>query len=381
MKVLHLIYTHGIAGAEKYLKHLLPPLKDKGISSHLVLVCSPGFENKLQEYCDDMSKRGIPSSVKVYSKKNFLSAAKSIAAYTKQHDIEVLHSHLVNSDTLAILTRYLYNKKLKLVSTKHGYSEYVLKQIIDVNKLGSLKWKAKLKPYYYVTWLTLKLIPHNFAVSKAMAQLYQNLGFTKNPMPFIHHGLHVQLPESDVPTGIEGNPLLVIAGRLEIFKGHEYIFKAMPAIVKQFPGCKLLVLGEGGEKEYYEGLCQTLGITNNVNFLGFKQNPYSYIKAADVMVIPSLFEPFGLVFIEAIALHKAVVCFDVPAGNEILADNETALMSPRADYANLADNIILLLGNNELRRDIAAKAYDLYCNKFTTEIMVRNTRAYYEGLN
>lgn len=381
MKVLHLIYTHGIAGAEKYLKHLLPPLKDKGISSHLVLVCSPGFENKLQEYCDDMCSRGIPSSVKVYSKKNFLSAAKSIAAYTKQHNIEVLHSHLVNSDILAILIRYLYNKKLKIVSTKHGYSEYVLKQIIDVNKLGSLKWKARLKPYYYVTWLTLKLIPHNFAVSRAMAQLYKNLGFTKKAMPYIHHGLNVQAPAGETLTNITGSPLLVIAGRLEIFKGHEYIFKAMPAVLKRFPHSKLLVLGEGGEKQYYENLCQTLGITNSVNFLGFQQNPYSYIRAAEVMVIPSLFEPFGLVFIEAIALQKAVVCFDVPAGNEILTNNETALMAARANYEELAANIILLLENDALRNGMAAKAYQLYSTKFITDVMVQKTLEYYQSLH
>ena len=200
-------------------------------------------------------------------------------------------------------------------------------------------------------------------------------------MPYIHHGLNVQAPAGETLTNITGSPLLVIAGRLEIFKGHEYIFKAMPAVLKRFPHSKLLVLGEGGEKQYYENLCQTLGITNSVNFLGFQQNPYSYIRAAEVMVIPSLFEPFGLVFIEAIALQKAVVCFDVPAGNEILTNNETALMAARANYEELAANIILLLENDALRNGMAAKAYQLYSTKFITDVMVQKTLEYYQSLH
>ncbi len=379
MKVLHLIYTHGIAGAEKYLKHLLPPLKEYGVHSHLILVSPKAYSDKLADYVAEMTVLGIPAQVLEYSKKDFFKAGKKIAAYTKQHDIIFLHSHLVNSDVLAVITKKLFNKKLTLISTKHGYSEDILKQIEDVSNAGQLKTTAMRKPYYYITWLTLKMIPHNFAVSNAMALLYQKLGFTKKAMPFIHHGVNVAANENFEKEEIAG-PLLLIIGRLEIFKGHEYLIKAMPEVVKHFPACKLIVLGEGSQRNNFENLAASLNVSGNILFKGFHPNPYTFIKQADVVVIPSLFEPFGLVFIEAIALQKPVAGFNVAAGNEILTDGQTALLATRANYMELAKNIVVLLKNEALRKQIAANAFAHYQANFTTAVMVKNTFNYYKSL-
>lgn len=379
MKILHLIYTHGIAGAEKYLKHLLPPLKEYDVECHLILVAPAPFYSKLAPYIAEMETLGISAQVLQYSKKDFFKAAKKIAAYTKQHNINFLHSHLVNSDVLAILTKKLYNKKLTLISTKHGYSEDILRQVEDVNNAGQLKAIAMRKPYYYITWLTLKMIPNNFAVSKAMALLYQKLGFTKTAMPFIHHGVNVAVPEQAVTAQTEG-PTLLIIGRLEVFKGHEYLIKAMPEVVKHFPSCKLIVLGEGSQRDNFESLAASLNVNSNIIFKGFSPSPYKFIKQADVVVIPSLFEPFGLVFIEAIALEKPVAGFNVAAGNEILTDGETALLAPRADHQALAANIILLLKNDVLRQQLAVNAFKHYQTGFTTAVMVKNTSNYYKSL-
>ncbi|MFN8253134.1 MAG: glycosyltransferase [Ferruginibacter sp.] len=379
MKVLHLIYTHGIAGAEKYLKHLLPPLREYNIESHLVLVVPPVYSEKVATYCKEMNALGIPVTVLEYSKKDFFKASKRIALYTKEHGIGYLHSHLVNSDVLAILAKKIYNRSLTLISTKHGYSEYILKQVDDVSKSGRLRLKAMSKAYYYITWLTLKMIPNNFAVSKAMAILYQNLGFTGKEMPFIHHGVNVTGSNEPVMEKNPG-PTLLIIGRLEIFKGHICLIKAMPAIVSRFPSCKLIVLGEGGERQNFENLAQSLGVAENVQFMGFHNNPYAFIRQADVVVIPSLFEPFGLVFIEAIALQKAVAAFDVPAGNEILTHGKTALLAPRADHDALAQHIICLLNDKELSSRLGAAGYAHYLNNFTTATMVKNTFNYYNGI-
>lgn len=379
MKILHLIYTHGVAGAEKYLKHLLPPLKGYGIQSHLILVCPPQFSNKLSNYVAEMENLDIPITVLEYSKTGFFSAAKEIAAYTKHHHIEFLHSHLINSDVLAVLVKKFYNRNITLISTKHGYNEKILQKITDVNNLGTLKYRAMLMPYYFIAWLTLKLIPYNFAVSKAMAVFYKNIGFTKTVMPFIHHGVSVNV-NNNLDKQELGSPMLLIIGRLESYKGHQYLLKAMPYIISHFPKCKLIVLGEGKERNNLEALAHELGITNNIAFMGFNTNPYSYIKAADVVVTPSLFEPFGLVFIEAIALAKPVVAFDVPAGNEILTNGVTGLLVPRCNINLLAETITGLLQNQSLRETIGTAAYEHFLKNFTTNAMVQNTALYYKKL-
>ena len=378
MKILHLIYTHGIAGAEKYLRHLLPPLQKENISSHLILVCAPGFEKKLQEYAVELNALGIPCIVLIHSKTGFFTAAKKIAAYTRQHQIQFLHSHLINSDILAILVKFFYNKNLVLISTKHGYSEQIVKQITDADNLGGLKYKARLKPYYYIAWLTLKLIPNNFAVSRAMSRVYQQLGFTKTAMPYIYHGVTVPVAVNN--EGKLAQPQLIIIGRLELVKGHFYLLKAMPAIIAQYPSCKLLILGEGSERVNLERIARDLGISNNVEFMGFQPNPYPYIQQSDLVIIPSLFEPFGLVFIEALALQKTIVAFDVAAGNEILSHLKTAVLVNKADAKQLEKNILNLLQNKALNETIAQNGFQHYNKCFTTGVMIESTKKYYLSL-
>ena len=89
---------------------------------------------------------------------------------------------------------------------------------------------------------------------------------------------------------------MIIAGRLEAIKGHSYLLEAMPKVLQQFPDCVLLVLGEGSLKETLIAQSKSLGIEKSVFFLGFQPDPYSYIANSDMIVLPSLFEPFGLVY-------------------------------------------------------------------------------------
>ena len=94
MKVLHIIYTKGISGAEKYLKDLLPGLKKEGIDGELMLV-SPGlFSNQLMSYCEEMEKLGIKTTCLSAGRPGFLRAAWKISGYLKKNGIDSIHSTL-----------------------------------------------------------------------------------------------------------------------------------------------------------------------------------------------------------------------------------------------------------------------------------------------
>jgi 1,4-alpha-glucan branching enzyme len=140
------------------------------------------------------------------------------------------------------------------------------------------------------------------------------------------------------------------------------------------------VLGEGSEKNNCIEKVKKLGLQKNVEFLGFKPHPYSYISHSDVIIVPSLFEPFGLVYIEAFALKTPVVAFDTAAGNEIIVNNETGLLVEKGDSKALAEKIIYLLENPRERNKIAERAYGKYITSFTTEVMVKNTADWYKSL-
>lgn len=381
MKILHLIYTNGIAGAEKYLSHLLTSLKEHGIECHLIIVCAPGFEIPLQNYCDELKKAGVPTTLFISNRRaSLLITSYKIGKYLRENNISYIHSHLLNSDVFATLVKVFYNKSVIIISTKHGYKESILKQIPNSSNILALKNQSKGKLYYYVTKFVIRHAKYNYAVSKAISKLYYDLGLTKSEMPFIHHGVSVK-------NGVKTNCLntyrfsdiqLIIVGRMEEIKGHKYLIKAMPEVLIKFRDCKLVIIGEGSEMENLQHLCRELKIQNSVIFMGFNNDPYSYVNNSDVIILPSLFEPFGLVYIEAFALKTPIVAFDTPAGNEIMENETTALLVTPRDANAIAKKIIFLLDNPRIASEMADRAYRNYLENFSTARMVKDTVLFYK---
>ena len=383
MKILHLIYTNGIAGAEKYLRHLLPPLKEYGIECHLIIVCAGKSADSLRDYCVESENEGVPTTLFTTTRSGFFYTAFKINKYLKKNGISVVHSHMLNSDVLATIIKVLFNSNLVIISTKHGYKESILKQNPNEENILFLRKEARGKFYYYITRFVLAHSKYNYAVSKVAALLYYNLGLTKEEMPYIHHGVTIkQIPKE---TGINQYRLsssqLVTVGRLEEVKGHSYLLEAMPIIKKKFPGIRLLIIGEGSEKANMEHAISRLGIAENVTFIGFTNDPYSYISNSDVVVLPSLFETFGLVYIEAFALNTPVVAFSTASSKEIIQNNITGLLAIPKDHTSLAEKVLYLLENPEVSHSITAAAQKKYAEHFSAERMVAETAAFYKKIS
>ncbi len=376
MKILHLIYSEQVAGAEKYLLNLLPGLQTEGIDCDLICVSPAKHKYKFIALCDELNKKGVKTTLMTGGKFNFLSVAKRVSEYLKKNNINYLHTHLFKSDLLAVMLKKIFNKKIFLISTKHGYQEKYLSDYAVKKK------KISYNTYYFISKYLAHHINEHVTISKAMSDLYFDLKIIPRRMKYIYHGINVAVPFS---TGHReefriARPQLVIAGRVEEIKGHKYLFDAMPAIIDKFPDVKLLVIGNGTQKEFLLSKTASLGIEKNISFLGFLENPYPYIAHSDIIVLPSLFEPFGLVYIEAFALKTPVIAFDVPASNEIIRDDETGLLVPLANSEILAEKIIYLLQNPEERNRLAEKGYAAYTGYYNTNRMVKDTADWYRSI-
>lgn len=377
MKILHLIYTHGIAGAEKYLLDLLPGLKAYEVGCEIICVCPPAHENKVQLYCDQLTAKGIKTQLIVSSRLNIFGVAKKISRYCTLNQISFIHSHLFNSDALAVFVKLFYNKKITLLSTKHGYQEsYFVK---NAGRVGKIRYNF----YYFITKFIISKIDYNITISKATADLYQLLKLTRTTMPYIHHGISVDenICKEEGVVYRRSSPQLIIAGRLTAIKGHDYLFDAMPGIIKEYPSAQLLVLGEGEEKIRLAKRAAELGIQNHVSFLGFQSNPYAYIEQSDIIIMPSLHEAFGLVYIESFALKTPVVAFDVQACNEIIDNGQTGILVPAKDTTALENAVLQLLKNPEERQMLAINAYNKYTSYYNTSRMVKDTALWYASIN
>lgn len=373
MRILHLIYTSGIYGAEKYLHTLLPELKKYDIESHLLFICPKNSISSLQEYCDEMNEAGIKTTLlPTTSQMSFLLTARIIFRYLKSNNIQIVHSHLFSADFIAVFIKKLYFKKLIILSTKHGYEEtYLVKY-----GLGNKKIPQNI--YYHISRAVNNRIDYSFAVSRAISNMYELLKQGKSKMKYIHHGIS-PLPLYIKQAFVEGTPKLIIVGRLSEMKGHEYLINALPKVIKQFPQLKLIVLGEGALKEKLKNLAKSLTVQNHIEFVGFAA-PGAYIPQCEVMVLPSLFEPFGLVYIESFASKIPVIAFDTQAANEIIEDNETGILVHKIEAEALAEKIIYLLKSPEIRKKIIENAYNKYVTYYIAGRMARETSEWYQSV-
>ena len=372
MKILYLIYTNGVSGAEKHLLNLLPGLKLKGIDCHLIIICPPIFYKVLIDFAQEFIEADIQAHVIASNHNISYKTLHAINQYLLKHSIPVLHSHLVRSDIMAALIKEFFNRRLYLISTKHGYQEKVMCDYIKKD------FKIPKNLLYYVTKYVLRKTDINLAVSKYIADFFINLEFTKLSFPVVHHGIDIpyKLFQDKKQNGFE----IIIVGRLEILKGQFYVIEALPQILKQFPNCKLTLVGNGSYEAKLKKLVDKLNLADKVLFLGFQKDPYELIANADIILIPSLAEAFGLVFLEAMAIGTPIIAFDVPAGNEILVNYKTGVLVTVGDVEAIAAKCISLFSNLEERKKLAFNAHEDYLQNYTKQAMVDNTEIFLKSL-
>jgi len=129
-------------------------------------------------------------------------------------------------------------------------------------------------------------------------------------------------------------------GRLTKQKGFSYLIEATKRVNDSGINADLILLGEGKLENELKSLATELGIKDKVHFFGFVDNPYKYMKAADVFVLSSLWEGFGLVLVEALACRTPIVATDCPFGpSEILKNGKFGKLVPPKSSEKLANEI------------------------------------------
>jgi len=109
-------------------------------------------------------------------------------------------------------------------------------------------------------------------------------------------------------------PIVLGAGRLKPQKDFTTLIEAFARVKQNLPNAKLVILGEGAQRRELENLAAQLRIREDVDLVGFKNNPYAFIAKADVFVLSSIYEGLPNILIEALALKKKIVATNCPSG-------------------------------------------------------------------
>ncbi len=153
-----------------------------------------------------------------------------------------------------------------------------------------------------------------------------------------------------------GRPLLLYIGQLTHRKGADLLVEAMPEVVRSHPQAAfVLVTHNPAGREALQARAAEMGLADRLHILGpvSEEEKIALLRACDAYILPTRYEGFGLPLLEAMACRAPVVTTDIPVVREIVRDGENGLLVPRGDSRALAQAILRLLGDVELRRRLA----------------------------
>lgn len=180
-------------------------------------------------------------------------------------------------------------------------------------------------------------------------------------------------------------PLACVVGRLTPWKGHQALLRAWAQVIERLPEARLLVVGEVAFwDEAYEqelrDLATALKVGDRVLWLGFRDDVADLLRLSDLLVLPSVDEPFGRVIIEAMATQRPVVATASGGVPEIVVEGQTGLLVPPHEHEPLAEAIVSVLSDPALAARMGAAGRQRALERFDVRRVAAQVEALYAEL-
>jgi glycosyltransferase involved in cell wall biosynthesis len=182
-------------------------------------------------------------------------------------------------------------------------------------------------------------------------------------------------------------PVITCAARLFRGKGQDDVIRALPAVRAEFPDVRLLIVGKDDRQamrtsftDELKTLVAELGVTEHVIFTGQRPDMPAMMSVCDVFALPSYEEPFGLVYLEAMAMKKPVVGYASGGAPEVVDHGKSGLLSPPGNIGALAQNIVQLLRDSGARRQMGEYGRRQVVTRFTAQRMADDAADVYASL-
>lgn len=324
---------------------------------------APGFRHRSRETL----LRGVRSAAA------FPVDVLSLAAYVRRNGIRIIHGtdrprDAVYTVALAKMTGTRSVVHVH-VAWSHGYS-------------GPAKWGVRTADGI-------------FSISKFVTETVVATGTPRDRVYTVLNGMDLtgwdpQIDGAPIRRefGVPANaPLLVSVSRLFAQKGQAELLRAFARVREKDPEARLLIVGAdavevhgGSFTAELKVLVGELELTDRVVFTGPRSDIPRIMAACDVFALPSFEEPFGLVFLEAMAMKRPVVSLNNGGTPEVVEHGRSGLLSPSGDIEGLAANIVTLLANPEMRARFGEYGRTRVLDFFTAERMAHDAGRAYEAI-
>ncbi len=296
-----------IGGAERVALDLSSGFVDQGYDVDLVLVEAKG--DLLREVHKDVSIVDLGA-------RRVATSLLPLRRYLSSREPDILYSMMTEPNLIAIAAHRLASTDTRLIISEH-------------NMLSRSTSSIKDQLVVRGAWFSYPLADHAVAVSKGVRQdLLAKTLLDDDSIFVIYNPVHVESIRKKASESVghewfteNSFDVVLSGGRHEPQKGFDTLLDAFARLDRD--NIRLILFGEGPETEALQQQAIMLGIGDHVSFPGFVDNPYSYMSAADVFVLSSVHEGFGLVLIEAMACGCPVVSTDCESGPAEILENGT----------------------------------------------------------
>lgn len=327
-------------GAERVLLNLARGFVEQGLKVDIVLM------KKVGSLLDQLPPEIRLIDLKAQSK---LTTLPKLVKYLRREKPVSMIAALHYPCEIALLAKRLAKVPTKIIISEHNHLSLEAKRIPQLS--------VRLTPL--AARLLYPWADGIVSVSRGVAEdLAKVTKLSKNKIDLIYNP--VITPEIFIKAKEQINhqwfqagepPVILAVGRLHIQKDYPTLLRAFKKVSK-IRDCRLVILGEGPEKENLNRLINQLGLEKNVAMLGFVDNPYVYMKNSAVFVLSSAWEGFGNVIAEALAVGTPVVSTNCDSGPaEILANGKYGELTPVSDIKAMAEAILRILAGNTKQVD------------------------------
>jgi glycosyltransferase involved in cell wall biosynthesis len=330
----------------KKVAFYLPNLAGGGVSGAVVNLMNQLTFSKEVEVLMVLNKkegeflRYLDSNIEIFEldTKRLRDSLFSLLKFLKKIKPDVLISGQSHVNTIALMANQMLRKKIKVIITEHGNLQEGLKDVRNPTKIILLTLMKNFYPK------ADKVISVSKGVEKT---LLKYIKMDKSKMEVIYNPIISDLIYERAEEPLNHKwftskeiPVILSVGRLSKEKDFENLLQAF-SIVKSKVDSRLLIVGEGPERDHLEKLIKKLDLQDSVDLYGFEENPYKFFKNADLFVLSSKTEGLGNVLVEALCLRRKIVSTDCPSGpEEVLKKGKFGKLVPPEDTLKLAEGII-----------------------------------------
>lgn len=316
-------------------------------------------------------RRSWPSQVLLYELCAARAGNRALARAAARHSLEIVETHATASPALFYLKRRQRPPVVTRVSTS-------LSQMNTVSTISSRvkSWQVAIEraTVRASDALITHTVKHRDAVCAAE-------GYDPDAFAIIPHGLPDIVPPSGTTTANPAHPDILFVGRFEHRKGIDVLLDAIPAVLARHPGARFTLAGSWGDgvswhafKTRFPGLAD-----RSVAAPGMVSGPTldSLYSRCDMLVAPSRYESFGLIYVEAMRYGKPVIGCDAGGIPEVVSDGVTGLLAKPGDVDNLTACICRLLDDPELSRRLGRAGRADYLQRFSAARMAARSVEFY----